>query len=33
MATFPADGNKVASLMRRAEEDLTTGKEAAADSD
>ncbi len=33
MATFPADGNKVANLMRRAEEDLTIGKDASADSD
>jgi diguanylate cyclase (GGDEF)-like protein len=33
MATFPADGNEVASLMRRAEEDLTSEKDAGAGSD
>ncbi len=33
MATFPADGSEVASLMRRAEEDLTSEKDEAAGSD
>jgi diguanylate cyclase (GGDEF)-like protein len=33
MATFPADGNEVSNLMRRAEEDLTNGQDRAAVSD
>jgi diguanylate cyclase (GGDEF)-like protein len=33
MATFPADGNEVSSLLRRAEEDLSDGTRAASVSD
>jgi diguanylate cyclase (GGDEF)-like protein len=33
MATFPADGSEVSNLMRRAEEDLTNGKNRANVSD
>jgi len=33
MATFPADGSEVSNLMRRAEEDLTNGKNRAIVSD
>jgi diguanylate cyclase (GGDEF)-like protein len=33
MATFPADGSEVASLMQRAEQDLTSAKDGAAGSD
>ena len=33
MATFPADGSEVSNLLRRAEEDLTNGKDRAAVTD